>query len=76
MSRVAERADYPDPVRLRLLEGDLDEQDTALDRFAGRLEALDARWDTRFSKVLWAMIGVLISFTTASVLLAANLVVG
>lgn len=65
MSRAAARAGFTDKVRLRLLEDDADEHDTAM-----------ARIDERLSKILWALVGVLISVATSAVLLAINLGVG
>lgn len=68
-SRVLERDGFDDLVRLRLLEGDLDSMSSTLDKafaeFHAELEGM--------RKVL---IGILISVTTAAILLAVNLVVG
>lgn len=55
----------PEAVRLRLVETDLDSFDGALDRMNDRL-----------TKILWALVGLLISVTTACVLLAINAGVG
>lgn len=65
MGRVADRSDFEMPVRLRLVEGDLDKTDENL-----------AQMNDRIGKMLWAMVGILVSTTTAAILLALNLVVG
>ncbi len=54
----------PDPVRLSLVEDDLDTMDGGLDGLNEKL-----------GKIMWAMVGLLISVTTASVLLVLNLAV-
>ena len=64
MGRVAERADMPDPVRLRLIESDLDDHDDDFDKLGAEL-----------AKIKGIMIGILVSTTTAAILLAINLVV-
>lgn len=48
-----------------LLEGDADRADSEI-----------AQMNERMGKMLWAMVGILISTTTAAVLLALNLAVG
>lgn len=60
---MAERAAFSDSVRLQLLEGDVDHHDEAIDEMSARL-----------GKILWALIGILISTATASIMLALNLV--
>lgn len=65
MGRVADRSDFDTPVRLRLVEGDLDKADENL-----------AQMNDRIGKMLWALLGILISTTTAAILLALNLAVG
>lgn len=62
MSRAAARAGFTDKVRLRLLEDDADENDAAM----ADVKAL-------LSKILWAVVGVLISVATSAILLALNL---
>jgi hypothetical protein len=65
MPRTAERRGEEIPVRLMLLEGDADRVDTQM-----------TEMNDRIGKMLWAMVGILISTTTAAVLLALNLAVG
>lgn len=62
MSRVIERAKFTHPVRLQLLEKDQDDLETALETVNDRL-----------GKILWAVVGVLISVSTSAILLALNL---
>lgn len=62
MSRAAARAGFTDKVRLRLLEDDADEHESTM-----------AQVNDRLSKILWAVVGVLISVTTSAILLAINL---
>lgn len=64
-SRVSERQAFDDRTRLTLVEGDLDAQDNELAAIRGQL-----------GKVLWTMVGLLISVSTACVLLGLNLAVG
>ncbi len=65
MSRATARAAFTEEVRLRLVEDDLDEHETLM-----------AAVTERLSKILWAVVGVLISVTTSAILLAINLGVG
>lgn len=65
MARTADRRNEEVPVRLMLLEGDADRTDSQL-----------TEMNDRIGKMLWAMVGILISTTTAAVLLALNLAVG
>ena len=64
-SRVDARRDFDDKTRLRLVEGDLDSFDNELHVTNERL-----------SKILWALVGLLISVTTACILIAINVGVG
>lgn len=64
VARTADRHDLADVVRIRLLEKDADV-----------VEAELVALDERLGKILWALVGILISTTTASVLLALNLAV-
>lgn len=63
--RTAERKDMPADTRLLLAELDLDDHDSAI----AELKATNGR-------ILWALIGILISTTTAAIMLALNLAVG
>lgn len=65
MARTADRRGEEVPVRLMLLEGDADRADNMI-----------SEMNDRIGKMLWAMVGILISTTTAAVLLALNLAVG
>lgn len=62
VGRASDRAGFTDNVRLRLLEDDADE-----------LHAAVTSMNDRLGKILWAVVGVLISVTTSAVLLALSL---
>jgi cell division protein FtsX len=64
MNRTAGRSDFDMPVRMRLVEGDLDTLEEGQEKLVAALDGI--------RKVL---IGVLVSVTTASVLLAVNVLV-
>lgn len=64
-ARTISRAGWELPVRVGLLEADADEHDNVLDQM-----------NERIGKMLWAMVGILVSTTTAAILLALNLAVG
>ena len=64
VSRQTERKDMEVPTHLILIDKDLDDQEFDITELSSRLD-----------KILWALIGILISTTTASILLALNLVV-
>lgn len=64
-SRGEAREGMPEAVRLRLVESDIDD-------LASELHILNER----LTKILWALVGLLISVTTACVLLAINAGVG
>lgn len=65
MSRTAERSALDTPTRFLLAERDLDDHESDISAL-----------DERLGKILWALIGILISTSTAAVLLGLNLVVG
>lgn len=60
--RTQERKDFTEGVRLALAEKDLDEHDAAFDRFANEL-----------AKIKGILIGILVSVTTACILMVVNL---
>lgn len=62
MGRATDRTGFSDVVRLRLLEDDVDGFEDAMRGVNERL-----------SKILWAIVGVLISVSTSAILLALNL---
>lgn len=64
VSRQTERKDMDVPTHLILIDKDLDDQEFDITELS-----------SRFDKIMWALIGILISTTTASILLALNLVV-
>jgi hypothetical protein len=76
MSRQEARKDFDERTRLRLIEGDLDHVDEAFDRFARKFEKQLDDTNDRLGKIMWALVGLLISVTTASILIAINLGVG
>lgn len=69
MGRTTARAGIEIPGRLQLVEDDLDVME---ERFAAGISALDAR----LGKIMWAMVGILISLTTTSVVLLLTVGVG
>ncbi len=64
-SRTAARHDLEVTMRVRYLEDDLDDAD---DKFASL--------DSRVGKMVTILVGILISTTTASIMLAINLIAG
>lgn len=62
MGRATDRSGFSDVVRLRLLEDDVDAHEDVMRGVNERL-----------SKILWAVVGVLISVSTSAILLALNL---
>jgi hypothetical protein len=65
MGRNEDRREFTTDTRMSLLEGDLDRQDLRLDQFVAELKGLRQ-----------VLVGILVSLTTASILLAVNLAVG
>lgn len=65
MSRSQERQNHPIEFRVVLLEGDADHHEEEIVVLEGRL-----------SRMLGILVGILVSTTTAAILLALNLVVG
>lgn len=64
-ARSARREQFSEPVRLTLLESDIDDMQTSVETLRRTLESIRN-----------VLIGLLVSITTAAVLLALNLVVG
>lgn len=71
MSRTAERKN--DSVELRLVQLETD-ADKGEERFNELRVTLD-KMDERQSRMLWVMIGILVTTTGGALLIAANLVV-
>lgn len=65
---MAERSDLTETVRLRLLEKDQDEFEKDLSTGLGELRS-------ELAKIKGVLLGILVSVTTAALLLAINLVV-
>ena len=63
--RTVERAEIGDPSRIRLLESDVD-----------RVEVSLAAIHARLGKILWAMVGLLISLATTSIVILITTGVG
>lgn len=76
MSRQEDRKDFDERTRLRLVEGDLDKVDESFNRFAERFEKQLEATNDRLGKIMWALVGLLISVATACIMLAVNLGVG
>lgn len=64
MSRSGDRKEHPVDLRLVLLENDSDD-------FEKEIDALESR----INKMLWTMVGILVSTATAAILLSINLAV-
>lgn len=64
MGRSADRRGETAEVRILLLEGDADLTDKTMSTL-----------NDRVGKMLWAMVGILISTTTAAIMLVLNLTV-
>lgn len=62
MPRNEQRSRFDDSDRIVLIEQDLDALVTKLDAI-----------ESRVGKVMWTMVGILVSVTTACILLAINL---
>lgn len=67
-ARALRRQGFDVPQRLTLLEDDADEHDTAIDRLTDTM-------DKRLGKIMWAFVGLVITFSTSALLLALNLMV-
>lgn len=65
MGRVADRASFDSDVRMSLAEGDLD-----------RMDAVLGELNDRMGKVLWAMVGLLISVATTCIVILITAGVG
>ena len=65
MSRAQDREGFQQPVRLRLIETDIDSLESMLDDLRKELKSMRA-----------VMVGILISVATAAILLALNLGIG
>lgn len=65
MARTPDRKGLDVEFRFLLAEGDLDRFEVAIGELTDKL-----------GRILWAMLGLLVSVTTAAVLLALNLAVG
>lgn len=61
--RTQARSTFTDPVRIALLEGDMDETDSKVDAIL-----------TGQNKLMWWAMGIVASLSTTSVLLVINLV--
>lgn len=76
MGRTSARAGIDTTGRLQLVEDDLDATDAkfvAIEaRTAAGLDALDAR----LGKIMWAMVGILISLTTTSIVILLTVGLG
>jgi len=65
MGRVADRTGFDDKSRLTLLESDADKHDELFENL-----------ERRMAKIQAILVSILVSVSTASILLALNLVVG
>lgn len=65
MGRVDDRKNFDEPTRLALIESDLDKMEAALNAI-----------NERIGKVLWAMVGLLISVATTCIVIPITAGVG
>lgn len=69
MSRSAARAGIPTEGRLQLVESDLDQIEDELTRGMEKV-------DQRLAKIMWALVGLLISVATTCIVLIITLGIG
>lgn len=70
-SRTGERRDQPTDLRVVMLEQDAD----AADRKVIEVRSEVTMLETRLNRMIGILVGILVSTTTASILLAINLVI-
>ena len=68
MSRTAERQGFDAEARLRLLESDMDKQETALIHLEGELRAGFRKQETRLNAIL-------VTLATSAILFAINVII-
>lgn len=76
MGRVADRASFDTDVRLRLAEGDLDRMEVKDDALLAKIDSLAEVLNARIGKLLWALVGVLISVATTCIVILITAGVG
>lgn len=76
MGRVADRASFDTDVRLRLAEGDLDRMEAKDDALLAKIDSLAEVLNARIGKLLWALVGVLISVATTCIVILITAGVG
>lgn len=76
MGRVADRASFDSDVRLRLAEGDLDRMEAKDDALLAKIDSLAEVLNARIGKLLWALVGVLISVATTCIVILITAGVG
>lgn len=75
MGRVEDRATFDTPTRMRLIESDLDKLDTGMTALHEKIDIAGEDFRRTMSKILWTMMGAVFTFSTATVLLALNILV-
>ena len=76
MPRREQRDGFDDPTRIKLLENDLDANDVMMQQGAQALRETVSEFRAELKAMRGLLIGILVSVTTAALLLAANMVVG
>jgi len=76
MPRREQREGFDDSTRIKLLENDLDANDVTMQQGAQALRETVSEFRTELKAMRGLLIGILVSVTTAALLLAANMVVG
>jgi hypothetical protein len=75
MGRRADRGDLADEVRIRMLEDDADHTDSSIDSLTKEIHHTARDMGTKVDALRQVLVGILVAVTTASILLAMNLVV-
>ncbi len=76
MGRIDDRREFDVPTRMRLIESDLDKLDVGVAALHEKIDSTGADLRRTMGKILWTMMGAVFTFSTATVLLALNILVG
>lgn len=76
VGRIENRSGFELDVRIRLLESDLDSIDQTIEDLGARLDKSIDELGVRLDSIRKTLVGVMISSSTALLLLAINLVIG
>lgn len=73
--RAESRNSFASDIRIRLLEDDADRADLKFRAMEQENKERDELMDTRLGKITGILTGILVALTTASILLAINVIV-